>query len=80
MLSTIASGLPLARGLFAQYVALAVERRRRHRGDVEIERVGGRDMHRQLPPERRQRVAWPPHSSATSTPILPRPGASELCI
>src|SRR5271155_5339680 len=34
--------------LFAQHVAFAVERGLRHRGDIEIERVRCRDMHRQL--------------------------------
>src|SRR5712691_10396384 len=32
--------------LLAQHRALAIERRRRHRGDVGVERVGGRYMHR----------------------------------
>ena len=34
--------------LFAQYVALALQRCWRHRGNIEIERVRSRDMHRQL--------------------------------
>ena len=50
-------GLAAAGRLLAQNGAFAVERRRRHRGDVEILRVGGRDMHRQLPAQRRERLA-----------------------
>src|SRR4051812_35666642 len=38
-------------GLLAQDGALALQRRRRDRGGVEIERAGGGDMHRQLPAE-----------------------------
>src|ERR1700720_3278883 len=34
--------------LFSKHVAFAVERGLRHRGDIEIERVRRRDMHRQL--------------------------------
>src|ERR1700720_2197377 len=43
--------------LLAQHGALALERGRRHLGDIEVERLGGRDLHRQLPPERRDRLA-----------------------
>src|SRR5580704_7165721 len=50
-------GLAAALGLLAQYRALAVERRRRHRGDIEIERVCRRDMHRQLAAEGGKRLA-----------------------
>src|SRR5215472_2900335 len=42
--------------LSPQHVALAVKRGSRHRGDVEIERTGCSDMHRQLLAEHRQLV------------------------
>src|SRR5208283_1538303 len=47
-------GLAARLRLLAQYAALAVERRLRHRSDVEIERARRCDMHRQLLAERCQ--------------------------
>src|SRR6266851_659503 len=43
--------------LLAEHRALAVERRRRHLGGVDVERLGGRDVHRQLSPQSGQRIA-----------------------
>ena len=50
------SDLPRGARLLAQHVALAVERRGIDRGDVEILRVGGGDMHRQLRAQGRRAV------------------------
>jgi hypothetical protein len=68
----------LAGVLLAQDGALALDRGGIDAGGVERERVRRRDVHGDLAAERPSTVTSPSDSSATSTPILPRPSLTAL--
>ena len=74
-------GLALLLVLVGHHVFFARNHSRVETGGIDRLRIGGGDMHRDQPAERVQsRQASPDDSSATRTPILPRPSETELCM
>jgi hypothetical protein len=73
-------GLALLAELVSQNVLLALDHGRINAGRIDRERVRRRDMHGDLPADRRELVGLAGLSSATSTPILPRPSDTWLCM
>jgi hypothetical protein len=77
ILATTSAGLPDLGSLLGSDRALALDDVR-IQAFVQRQREGGGDVHRQLLAERLEHVDAGFDSSATSTPILPRPGAAAL--
>ena len=76
----IGLGLAGGAGLLGEHRALALQRRRIDRVDVERLGPGGGDVHADLVAERLQRGQLASClRRATSTPILPRPGLTAAC-
>ena len=73
------AGFPCGLELVGQDVLLAPDHLRIEAGRIDRLRIGGGDVHRDHAAEALELVGLPVDSSATMTPILPRPSATELC-